>query len=228
MERERSERIENRFKKIARVVVLGSAMGMAVLERGDRLMETAKNDPDGLNEPAKVESGEKQIDEAREIYGQVLFQNETRQKSRQEAKQDIDRVIKSIPTPTPTPEFFKAAVAEPVYQESETGETLVDVTHFGCEGDGTGKYCGTTASGKQVAPEIAACGPSHLGDLVVIDNITFECADTGGAVGNYDVDIWCQNTGNPSRWGPPGTPEYDLPCPVESGTQTATFITTSD
>lgn len=194
--------------------------------------------------PAKVgrQISPDQINQAQEVYGQLLFQNETRKSSKEQvdAVYDDNRewrvfrraiTVPNLPAMTSTPvEQTKESIPDvpavtsvPSYPGTRSSQDAqVRVTHYGYINDSTGGG-DLTASGKEVAPGIAACGPSHLGDMVVVAGMTFECADRGGLVGDLNIDIWCYDPLG-DHWGFPGTPEYDMACPVESGTQTATFI----
>jgi len=95
MEREKPTKI----KKIGKVVAFGgAAVTLAVLAKLGKSGEVSKIDDfeARFDKPLAQVSGEEQIEAAREIDEQIIFQNESRKASKWEA-------IGRLPTPTPMP-----------------------------------------------------------------------------------------------------------------------------
>lgn len=79
----------------------------------------------------------------------------------------------------------------------------VYITFYCCEGQGCG-YCGTTASGIQVQPGVAACGSNYaMGTKFMIDadptGRVYECLDRGWLAPNQ-VDIFFYTREEGYQW----------------------------
>lgn len=116
-----------------------------------------------------------------------------------------DTGLRHLPPVRATP--TRDATDGPVVGHPTEPSAPVRITHYYCIGDLTGTYCGLTASGAPVAPGVAACDPARLGEVVQVDQDTYRCLDTGGAVRGDHIDIWCYS---PDRWG---WPPDNRPCP---------------
>lgn len=105
-------------------------------------------------------------------------------------------------TPCPTSDDVGAVGATTPEATPESMHYLpqriqVRVTVYSCYGDTTGAYCrgDTTASGQPLQEGLAACGFSWpFGTIFRFDTgQEVVCADRGGMVGDYNLDVWCEN-----------------------------------
>jgi hypothetical protein len=96
-------------------------------------------------------------------------------------------------------------VATPAVVAGDGPEAVdVHITFYACDGDSTGRYCGTMANGRRVHEGAAACGYAFdlgQGFRIVGDPTGREyvCEDRGRG-GAYWVDIWFQAAEEGYAW----------------------------
>jgi hypothetical protein len=115
---------------------------------------------------------------------------------------------------------------------SEGTSQQVRVTHYFCLNPwGEGGYCGRMGCPpyEQVGAGYVACSSARCGDSVQIGEVVFRCGDTGSRPIEAEevIDVACYGDDNGDaffHWGPPGTPEYEQPCPTFADYETLRWL----